>query len=701
MAGDPDRDPEEMCSGNPQAMWDYAEAGSERANVLRRYHGPLSSSFASYRQFASYTLARGHLPDIDASVGHHGIGSLEEDIGNLIFNRELLDGFVDQVGTAFHEADQANPPPDHLVDSDNPDRVVSFTVGQLLEHGTIGYADPVAEQARLDGIDAAQRLGGLLDAHGIDTDDFDPETLDGLDPEDPTYSQIYHLLANAEGSEAYWNGFFNELEADGIHAALGTMDMMGRHQADSGDNLPDWDINGDLREPFITGFANSTGVINRETLDGLADADDLWEVHHLVQLLGSHGRRYDPEFLAASADVLLRTNDDPFSERDDFGDYPPLGSGGGGHVRLKNMARNDRLRNWALTGYGMLAENPEAAFEYANLGENRIEALVRPASPGRGSSRPSAPSQTDLEVAAADAFTAAFVEAPARDERIYHETLELYPTVVDLVGEGDVPDVIKRAVAESTGPYLDDIGNAAYEAMGEPGPDENMIDDYHRTNVVAFFHEIGRDEEAAELLGVQIRNWAGFRLGNTPEVTLSSDSVEGNADIRWAYAALAPVALVVGAAHTSFQEPESDEFNAFAFGLANGTSSATGAWRAFSTFAKAHPLAAAGSYLVNDLGAGIATWMERDHDTVIQVNPTEFRDDLVADLRQGHVALLEDQGVADELIERGLLQPADSYRTEQEYRDSLLTLVYGTEPFADFDGRIVDRAFDRDADQGW
>jgi hypothetical protein len=249
---------------------------------------------------------------------------------------------------------------------------------------------------------------------------------------------------------------------------------------------------------------------------------------------------------------------------------------------------------------------------------------------------------------------------------------------------------------------LDDIGNVANQAMGERGSDEAITDDYLRPDVVAFFHEIGKDEEAAQLLGEQIRSWAGFRLGNTPEVSLSSDSVLGNADFTETDVALTPVALVVGAAHTAFQEPASDEFNAFAFGLSSGTGSATGAWRAFSDFASAHPSAAAGSYLVNNLGAGLAAWMENDSDDpVMEVNPTEFRDDLVADLRQGHVAYLEDQGVANELVERGLLEPMESYPTEQEYRQRLLGLVYGTEPYADFDGRVVERAFDRDAEEGW
>jgi hypothetical protein len=80
---------------------------------------------------------------------------------------------------------------------------------------------------------------------------------------------------------------------------------------------------------------------------------------------------------------------------------------------------------------------------------------------------------------------------------------------------------------------------------------------------------------------------------------------------------------------------------------------------------------------------------------------TEFRDDIVAALRIDHVSALEGHGVAGVLIDRGLLQPVENYEVEQEYRHRLLGLVYGTEPYADLDGRIVDLAHTTDASSPW
>jgi hypothetical protein len=80
---------------------------------------------------------------------------------------------------------------------------------------------------------------------------------------------------------------------------------------------------------------------------------------------------------------------------------------------------------------------------------------------------------------------------------------------------------------------------------------------------------------------------------------------------------------------------------------------------------------------------------------------TEFRDDVVAALRIDHVSALDDHGVVDVLAERDLLESQESYSTTTEYLQSVVILVYGTDPFDDLDSRIVAHAADSDATSAW
>src|SRR3546814_3374972 len=126
-----------------------------------------------------------------------------------------------------------------------------------------------------------------------------------------------------------------------------------------------------------------------------------------------------------------------------------------------------------------LADNEDASYEYLQLdgGDDRIgrlETLLRPDSFGIIEDRVSAEGMSGgspisyddaaeladlMEQYGADALDGATVGAVENDPSRYNTALDTYADLIRVVGEGDIPDVTNRVVANSFAHYVGDIGD--------------------------------------------------------------------------------------------------------------------------------------------------------------------------------------------------------------------------------------------------
>jgi hypothetical protein len=114
-------------------------------------------------------------------------------------------------------------------------------------------------------------------------------------------------------------------------------------------------------------------------------------------------------------------------------------------------------------------------------------------------------------------------------------TLDEYAEVVRIVARGDIPDADKRRVASALSLYLDDIGETAVR-QSEGAED----DDFARPDMVAFFEELGHDEEAANAVAEGLVAW----VTQVAEPFVTDPAADQDPDRL----ALDAVAVVMGAA---------------------------------------------------------------------------------------------------------------------------------------------------------
>jgi hypothetical protein len=171
-----------------------------------------------------------------------------------------------------------------------------------------------------------------------------------------------------------------------------------------------------------------------------------------------------------------------------------------------------------------LADNADASFAYAQLDggegrEERLAALLRPNSFGiiedrvmGGSSSLGYDDAQELAAAleryGANAIHNITIDAIVDDPSRYDEGLDIYADVVRVVGEGDIPDVSKRAAASAFGLYLEDTSSSAIRQSDEQmGRDEANAEDFNRPDLVSFFQELGYDADASAKLGQGMSLW--------------------------------------------------------------------------------------------------------------------------------------------------------------------------------------------------
>src|SRR5690606_33187416 len=137
---------------------------------------------------------------------------------------------------------------------------------------------------------------------------------------------LFDTLEDAGGqmwNEAYAVGFYDQMNPDGMRALMGAIEMFAAHQQhtpDFGDTAehgpamaPELgSIQERLLEPFVNGWAVASGSVDlnheRDALLNIGDdinSDDRWKQHQLAMWMSGPPNRYDPEFLARGADVIL------------------------------------------------------------------------------------------------------------------------------------------------------------------------------------------------------------------------------------------------------------------------------------------------------------------------------------------------------------------------------------------------------------
>jgi hypothetical protein len=469
---------------------------------------------------------------------------------------EHLGDWVASVGRAFREADLLGIPADQL------DTFISKRVGEP----TIAEAEQAAQ-----GQQDAAALRGQLEALGIDPDGFDPAQLANLDPEDPTYTELFDLMTRIGDnmwSEDYATGFYDQMNAEGIRATVGVIETFAAHQVWSpGVPVPELgNIKEQLLDPFVLGFALASGSVDlseeREALLNPGDdvnGDARWKQHQLSLLLSAEGHNYDPHFLAQAADVILVSNRDVNWINSDYGpngspyetDYPPL------YIGPRLWDGDLELGVPQALALRALSDNTEASWQFADMGSDNLEAILRPDTypvedlpygmSATGYEFEDAEQLKGLmEQYGADITTNAFIEAPMADPSRYDQALDNYADVVRIVGDGDIPDVTKRTVANAFGLYIDDIGEETVRQSETvyDDADAREAEDFNRPDLVDFFHELAFDEEAAAEVGESFTYWAEQR-----SVPFLTNPQMGEAEVNELYR---PVSLLMGSTQDGF-----------------------------------------------------------------------------------------------------------------------------------------------------
>ena len=581
---------------------------------------------------------------------------------------------------------------------DQLDNFISQRVGEP----TIREAQQAAEGQR-----AAEELRAELIALGIDPEDFDPAQLWNLyaTAEEEDQERLFALMSRIGDdmwSEDFAVGFYDSMNTDGIHTVVGVIDTFAAMGWAGG-------VQQQLLEPFTRGWANASGSVDlTEERRELLETDDPVDQRQLALLMSGPPHAYDPVWLADAAERILVTGVDLNRAQYPYDYYMGLGPeeypGFAGHDWLYD---DPALGIPSAVATRALAGNVEAAWSFASRGEEHVEVLVRPDSlPIPLSSQifdEYEQLHADLEANAGKAIENAFLEAPLSTvpdpndptRRIPmvdpDESAAAYDVLVAEVGEGDVPDVIKRAVARTLLPHLHEIGEVAAQEASTSAVEEGGL--FERAEVVDFFKELGWDEEAAGIVGQQLGIWGTATAQDF--VATHPEATPGQIET-----ALDPVALVTGTAYQGFNETEAAEGAAnvaLAFGIQQGSSTVSGLSLSAPIVglivggppgALAGAGLAAGTQVVNLVGGLVANDI-RTEDVDNDYDGNDVQRMLVTTMREQLVFALEDAG----LIPDGT--PPDQY-------SAVLADHYGTnDPIDELNQDSFVEAFNRDPDEPW
>ncbi|MGH9117606.1 MAG: hypothetical protein ACRD0A_06925 [Acidimicrobiales bacterium] len=667
---------------------------SAEPDRLEAYPGQLASAHDELTTLAT---------DVDeasagfaAGAGPYGGGFDAAWAGDLVRGlrdeSQHLSGWVAGVGAAFREAARLGIAPEKL------DNFISKRVGEP----TIWEAQKAAE-----GQAAAEALQAELLALGINPDEFDPAQLWALyQPEDQEqFERIYALMAEIGtdmSSEDFAVGFYDSMDTEGIRVVMGVIDTFA---------ATGWQgrVRQELLEPFARGWANASGSVDlTEESRELLDTDDPVEQRQLALLMTGPAHAYDPEWLADAAERILVTGAD--LNRPQYPSESPQGLSQGDYPGFADwgwLYDDPALAAPELIATAALDGNVEASWRFASRGDDHVEVLVRPGQISIPSNIYTAEHlqelQATLEDHAGGAIENAFLEAPLStvpdpDDPTRQipmvssdESAAAYDILVAEVGEGDVPDVIKRAVARTLLPHLHEIGDVAVHDANTPEHESGGL--FERGEVVAFFKELGWDEEAAAIVGEGIGVWS-------TAVAQDFVATHPHASFGDLETAFDPVGLVTGTVYQGFNETENAmgaANNALAFGIQQGSSTLSGLTLSAPIIgfivagppgAGAGAALAGGTQLIN-LAGGLGAQTIRTRDVDLEFDGNDVQRMLVTNLREQLVFSLEDAG----LIPDG---------TPPEEYSAVLADYYGTnDPIDEVDQDSFKEAFSRDPDEPW
>ena len=515
-----------------------------------------------------------------------------------------------------------------------------------------------------------------------------------------------------------WNedfavGFYDQMDTAGIHAVLGVIDTFAARYVGRGLVHGDmaWmgSVQDRLLDPFVNGWANASSSVDlTEERQGLLATEDAIDQRHLALLMSGNASMYEPRWLADAAERILVTG----AEHNRW-QFPAHYGAGSGIDDYPGFSDSNWLYDDPALGFPELVAaraldgNTAAAWSYASRGDAHLEALVRPVQLPYGVSGRDyevwEKLQIDMETHAGGALEEAFLAAPFETVPDPNDpsrrvplvdpaaSAQAYNDLIEVVGDGDVPDIIKRSVARTLLPHLHEIGAAANTQYHTPAIETDVP--FERGEVVDFFKELGWDEQAAAIVGEQLGQWgaavAADFVGSHPHA--SPGDIEGVFD---------PVALVTGAAYQGFNETEnamSDANNLLAFGIQQGSGafSGVGMSGAIIGFVAGGPPGAAagaalagGTVIVNQAAALGANAL-RTRDADLDVDGNDIQRMMIASLREQLVFRLEDAG----LIPDGT--------APEDYSSVLADYYRNNDPIDELNQDSYIEAWNRDAGEPW
>jgi hypothetical protein len=492
---------DELCSAVPETLLDLSDNGLGQVGIWRQKLAELDETLSALRRALRREIPRDIRPDVPDA---------DTTFPNLVDRQEHLDEWVGEVGWDFIRADGS----EHLYVgrgstemqdayyyaslSDERSQVVTVSAGEI----SVGFADAGREEIRQEGIRfAEEELRDQLVANGLDPDDFSPDDLLAMDPEDGAYLELWAELQalqhnlNGEDGDAFAAGLFTGLGENGTRATLGAIEMYELHQfspprdgphAHNSLEVPILDGAPQLLADFTTGFAAATPHLPREMTDGLIDTgDDPWRQHQLGLLLSADGEHYDPEFLAAAADQVLVSNPENTQFMRDlhadgqvgyYHGYPPM------NVRADDLWGDPMLAYPQAQAFQALGGNSEASWIFANSSDEALEVILAPGTGlpygvvhSRGT--PASPVlhggtynhelMDFIDDQAGLVTTNVFVTAPADDpsrqgpplghvdgldtnaEPDLHGNTQLFWDAIPIVARGDSPEQVREALGEA------------------------------------------------------------------------------------------------------------------------------------------------------------------------------------------------------------------------------------------------------------